>query len=242
MKEIYDPIALKIGEWATGIGFYSMLFRFFLAIVMGAVIGCERSVKRHSAGLRTFIIAMVSGTGVMLLDCLLCLETGTGYFVLSAAFLLALASISIHAVFYSSRNEIKGLTTAAALWLAGLLGLLIGAGFYTAALILFAVFLCTLLWLPAFEALLKNHSNHFEIHLELKDSVYLQDFVTTIRKLGLSIDEIELNHAYAGSGLSVYSIAISIRSGLLHKYKTHAEIIEALSTLEYIYYIEEMHV
>ena len=43
-----------------------------------------------------------------------------------------------------------------------------------------------------------------------------------------------------GSGLSVYTITITINSAELKKYKTHKEIIEALSSLEYIYHIEEM--
>lgn len=37
-----------------------------------------------------------------------------------------------------------------------------------------------------------------------------------------------------------YSIAISISSKELKKYKTHTEIIEALQSLDYIYHIEEM--
>ena len=90
------------------------------------------------------------------------------------------------------------------------------------------------------ETLLKNRSNHFEIHLELKNASYLQDFVAVIRQLGLSIDDIESNPAYVGSGLSVYSVALSIHNSQLQKYKTHAEIIEALNSLEYISYIEEM--
>ena len=78
------------------------------------------------------------------------------------------------------------------------------------------------------------------MHLELKDIRYLKDFVTTIRELGLSIDDIEANPAYLHSGLSVYSISISISSAELKKYKTHSEIIEALRSLDYIYHIEEM--
>ena len=96
------------------------------------------------------------------------------------------------------------------------------------------------MWFPPLEAALNNRSNHFEVHLELTNSVSLQDFVTVIRRLGLRIDEIEQNPAYVGSGLSVYSISISVSSEMLKKYKTHAEIIEALKTLEYVYHIEEM--
>ena len=77
-----------------------------------------------------------------------------------------------------------------------------------------------------------------EIHLELKNSNYLRDFVTVSRQLGLRIDDIEANQAYVGSGLSVYTITIF--SAELKKYKTHREIIQALSSLDYIYHIEEL--
>ena len=98
----------------------------------------------------------------------------------------------------------------------------------------------SLSWLPAFEKYLKDRSNHFEVHLELKSKYNLQDFVTTIRRLGLKIDDIESNPAYLNSGLSVYTVAITISSQELKKYKTHAEIIEALRCLDYIYYIGEL--
>ena len=235
-----DPIARGLGEWSALLNTWSILFRLLAALLMGAVIGWERSSKRHSAGFRTFILALIAGCGVMILDSYIVLTSGNSFYLLSAAFLVAIANISIHSVFYSSRNEIKGLTTAVALWTAGLLGLFVGAGLYTVTVITFGMLLCNLSVFPIFEVYLKNRSNHFEIHLELTNSIYLQDFVTTIRRLGLSIDEIEQNHAYSGSGLSVYSIAISISSEELKKYKTHEEIIEALRSLDYIYHIEEM--
>ena len=71
-----------------------------------------------------------------------------------------------------------------------------------------------------------------EIHLELKNSNYLRDFVTVSRQLGLRIDDIEANQAYVGSGLSVYTITFTIFSAELKKYKTHREIIQALSSLD----------
>lgn len=91
-----------------------------------------------------------------------------------------------------------------------------------------------------FRNLLKNHSNHFEIHLELKNYSYLKDFTTVIRELGLRIDDIEANTSYINSGLSVYSVSLSILNNKLKEYKTHNDIINALKSLDYIYYIEEM--
>ena len=237
---IVDPAAKLLGEWAIGINLYSILLRTALSLVLAAVIGCERSSKRHAAGLRTFMLASLASTVALLLDLYLLRTTGSGFFLLSAASVIGIAILSVNSVLYSSRNQIKGLTTSAGLWACGILGLAIGAGFYTVMLVSFLALLCSLSLFPWFELYLKNRSNHFEVHLELKNVSYLQNFVTTIRELGLIIDDIEMNTAYVHSGLSVYSVSISIASEELHKYKTHAEIIEALRSLEYIYHIEEM--
>ena len=235
-----DPIASLLGSWSAEFTAGSILLRVAAAMLLSAVIGCERSSKRHSAGLRTFILVTLAGCIAMMLDTCVFTEMGSSSFMFCAAAVVGIAIISIHSMFYTSRNEIKGLTTAVALWASGLIGMAAGGGYYTIMLVGFLAVMVTLSWFPVFEVYLKNRSNHFEIHLELTKSIYLQDFVSTIRRLGLIIDEIETNQAYIGSGLSVYSIAITISSEELKKYKTHTEIIEALRSLDYIYHIEEM--
>ena len=110
-----------------------------------------------------------------------------------------------------------------------------------AALVLFLALLCSMSGLPALETHLKDRSNHFEVHLELKSKGDLADFVATIRALGIRIDDIESNPAYLGSGLSVFSVSFTVTSPELKKYKKHEEIIEALRSLEYVYFVEEMN-
>ena len=77
--------------------------------------------------------------------------------------------------------------------------------------------------------------------MELKNIAYLQNFVSTIRELGITIDDIEANTAYLHSGLAVYSVALTITGKELRQYKTHKEIITALQSLEYVNHIEEMN-
>ena len=60
-----DTLASVLGPWASGLGVYSILLRIALSILLSAVIGCERSSKRHSAGLRTFILVSLAGTVAM---------------------------------------------------------------------------------------------------------------------------------------------------------------------------------
>lgn len=233
-----DPIATALGTWSQSINGASILLRILLSGSLAAIIGCERSSKRHSAGLRTFMLISLAMTVIMILD--LSLNMVSGIYLLSCAGIIAVAVISVHSLLVSSRSQIKGLTTAAGLWACAIIGLCAGAGYYTVTLVAFAVLLCSLSLFPSLERYLKNRSNHFEVHLELKDSSYLYNFVTTIRRLGLKIDDIEANPAYKSSGIGVYTISITISSRELKKYKTHTEIIEALQTLDYIYHIEEM--
>ena len=238
---IHDPIAVLLGPWSWGLGIGSILLRLALAALLATVVGWERSSKRHSAGLRTFILITAGSTAAMLLDCCLSPDSGKAFHLLPAAVVIGVSTICVNSLRFSAKNRIRGLTTAAALWCCGIIGLALGAGFYTVGLLVFLVLLPALALLPGFENYLKDRSNHFEIHLELKSAPCLQDFITVIRALGLTIDEIELNTAYVNSGLSVYTVSLSIKEAQLQKYKTHGEIIEALRSLEYISYIEESH-
>ena len=235
-----DPIAKLIGPWAQELSLAAIVLRVCLSVALSTVIGCERATKRHAAGVRTFVVVSLACTVAMLADCCIAAQTEGYLYLLSAASILAVSTVAVNSVLYTSRNQIKGLTTSAALWACGVIGLTAGAGLFTITLVSFIVLMISLSWMPGFETDLKNRSNYFEVHLELTSSQYLQEFITTSRRLGLGIDDIELNPAYASSGLSVYTVSLSIHSAELKQYKTHKEIIEALSTLEYVYHIEEM--
>ena len=232
----YDPMGNLLGTWAMGDGLWTIALRLLLALLFGAVLGCERAAKRHAAGLRTFVLVCLSGTAAMTLD-----RAIGSLPVISAAVVLGIAIISTNSILFSSKSQIRGLTTATGLWSCSLLGLALGAGLYTLALVLFAALLCSMSGLPALETHLKDRSNHFEVHLELKNKLDLPDFVSTVRALGIRIDDIESNPAYLNSGLSVFTVSFTVDSAELKQYKKHGEIIEALRSLDYVYYIEEMN-
>ena len=236
-----DVIAGLLGPWSAELGLGAILLRAALSVLFSAVIGCERSSKRHSAGLRTFILVSITGTAAMLTDRLLMELAGVPVPALSAAAVIGMATISGNSILFSSKNQIKGLTTSVGLWCCGIVGLALGAGLYTLALVLFAALLCSMSGLPALETHLKDRSNHFEVHLELKNKLDLPDFVSTVRALGIRIDDIESNPAYLNSGLSVFTVSFTVDSAELKQYKKHGEIIEALRSLDYVYYIEEMN-
>ena len=235
-----DPIAQMLGPWAGAFGAGGILLRLSLSLVLSALIGWERTSKRHSAGMRSFMLVGLASTGVMILDSVLGTQNGSYPYFMSAAVLIALAVLGTQSIGFSSRNRLKGLTTTFGLLAWAVVSLAIGAGLYMAAVLAFVFLLCALCLFPAIERPLKRRSAHLLIHLELKSSEYLENFVTTIRRLGLTIEDIERNPAHDGSGLSVYTMMITNTSPELKKFKTHEQIIEALSTLSYISHIEEL--
>ena len=142
---MYDPIGGLLGTWSAGDGLWAIAFRLALALTFGAVLGCERAAKRHAAGLRTFVLVCMSGTAAMTLD-----RASGGLPLISAAVVLGIAIISTNSILFSSKSQIRGLTTATGLWSCSLLGLALGAGLYTLAALGFAAILACLSWLPAF--------------------------------------------------------------------------------------------
>jgi len=114
-----------------------IVIRLCLAFAAGTIIGLERSSRRQVAGLRTHILISVGAACLMLLSIWLPqeffdLKNGdpgriAAQVVSGMGFLGAGAIIRLG-------SDVKGLTTAASLWLIAAIGLTIGAGMYVAAL------------------------------------------------------------------------------------------------------------
>lgn len=110
-----DPIAVFLGEWSVGLNAASAALRIALSIALATIIGCERSSKRHSAGLRTFILLSLAATVGSILDVYMSTVYGASFSLISAAIVVGAATICVNSMMFSSRNQIKGLTTAVGL-------------------------------------------------------------------------------------------------------------------------------
>ena len=109
--------------------------RLVLAAAAGAAIGLEREMKDRPAGLRTHMLTALAAALFTILtfeifhtvrgnsDPIRIIEAVTA----GVAFLAAGAIIQ-------SRGNVHGLTTGAAMWMAGALGVCCGAGYYVMAL------------------------------------------------------------------------------------------------------------
>ena len=101
-----DPIGRLLGEWSMGLNTYSIILRIAVAVLFASVIGCERSSKRHSAGLRTFVLISFASTVSMILDIYLATNYALSVPVLSGATIIGAAMVSGNSILFSSRNHI----------------------------------------------------------------------------------------------------------------------------------------
>ena len=122
-----DPIAGAI-KFLGEFNIWTILIRIFLALLIGTIFGLERSRKRHTAGLRTFSFVSLFSAAAALLDIYFMANFKVVFPVMTAAVVLGGAIISGNTLLYSSKSQIKGLTTAVALWLIGIVGACFGAG------------------------------------------------------------------------------------------------------------------
>lgn len=114
------------------------IVKLLLSMVLGATIGFERRRKGQIAGMRTFALISMGATLVMLVSIYipqvyLGLKNGdpgriAAQVVSGVGFLGAGAIIQM-------KGSVRGLTTAAGIWMAACIGLAVGAGMYLVSII-----------------------------------------------------------------------------------------------------------
>lgn len=159
---------------------------------------------------------------------------------LGAGVVTGIGFLGAGTIMVTSRNQVRGLTTAAALWACGCVGLAIGIGFYTMAIAAAIVILLALVLLPKIEQSLQDRAKLVDIHIELLSRPDLKKLLEYVRSNNIQVLSIAYDPAYANTGLSVYSIALKINKNEQGKYIKHDLLLKNLKALEYVNYVEYM--
>lgn len=239
--QIIDPLVKATDwSWLEGISILNIIIRLLLATIFGGVIGFERTTKKHAAGLRTYMLVCIgSAMAMMVNEYLIMRYSGGDGARMGAQVLSGIGFLGAGTIIITSKNRIKGLTTAAALWTCGAMGLSIGAGYYTLSIVGFVFIFIILTILPIFENLINRHTSSFEIHIEFETESDLKFFIKYVRDNKMKIKALEKNLAYESSGLSVYTIYIGGQKEF--SLDNHQDFIEEIRSLDYVNYVEEIY-
>jgi putative Mg2+ transporter-C (MgtC) family protein len=115
---------------------WSLVFRIALAALLGAILGIQRSRAGQSAGIRTNMMIAIASCLFTFLGAEAFITDGPGpqdparvaaQIVSGVGFLGA-------GTLLQTKNKIRGLTTAATIWLVAAIGMTVGVGFYWGAI------------------------------------------------------------------------------------------------------------
>ncbi len=132
LEQIYNDIM------SPDVNLTGAIFKLLLSMLLGATVGYERRLKGQTAGLRTFALIAMGATLAMLISIYIPqvyfgLKNGdpgriAAQVVSGIGFLGAGAIIQM-------KGSVRGLTTAAGIWISACIGLAVGAGMYVISVI-----------------------------------------------------------------------------------------------------------
>ena len=221
---------------------YSEIFlRLILAVALGSVIGYEREIKGHDAGLRTHILVCAGACIITLVQLQVTYSTvemglsqpdlvqvlNTDMTRMPAQIISGIGFLGAGTIIVTKKN-VTGLTTAASIWTIAGLGIAVGMGSYFLALM---GCLVILLVLRVIKKLFRvQSSKRIEIYYvnreETKEFLTSYFASTRINVLGLDYS-VDTNNVEKNSYINLYTLS-------LPDTKSIASVVEDLSEFEYI--------
>jgi len=215
----------------------TIFIKLSLAMVCGGILGMERGKKNRPAGFRTYMLVCVGATLVMLTNQFMCEVYGTGDPArLGAQVISGIGFLGAGTIIVTGRNRVKGLTTAAGLWADACVGLAIGVGFYSGAIMGCALILLVMSVLHRLDDWLASNTRNIDLYMEFQKMSDLGVFMSKIKEYGMKISEIEMTKSNSTEDIGV-AVLLTIK---LEKKRPHTEIIELFSQIDGVRYLEEL--
>jgi putative Mg2+ transporter-C (MgtC) family protein len=160
---------------------YEPLIRIGLATAVGGAIGAEREFRDRSAGFRTLIFICVGSALFTIFSERIGISRDTAR--IAAQVVSGVGFLGGGAILREGAN-VRGLTTAATIWLTAALGMGLGAGYIQISLVASAIVLVVLWFFPAIEGWIDNLrvSRTYEVVLAQEG---LPELIVIFEKSGL---------------------------------------------------------
>lgn len=131
-----------------------IVIRLIFSALAGGIVGLEREVKNRPAGLRTHVLVSLGSALVMLIS--IDGFNGVGDPARLAAQVVTGVGFLGAGTIMKTGSDIKGLTTAASLWVCSGIGLAIGNGYYLGGAVTTIIVIVALISLRTFEGRMSN--------------------------------------------------------------------------------------
>lgn len=152
----------------------SSIFKLVLSLALGCCVGMERKRKGQIAGLRTFALISMGATLAMILSIYvpqeyLGLKNGDPGRI-AAQVITGIGFLGAGAII-QSKGSVRGLTTAAGIWMVATIGLAVGVGMYLVSIIATALIIFILMILEMIEHRIRLGGESRIIRVRIPDIV-----------------------------------------------------------------------
>ena len=193
------------------------------ALVAGGIIGLERSYHGRPAGFRTHALVCLASSLLMLLTLYqskwlpgFALETfRTDPTRMAQGIMTGIGFLGAGVIFKEGLS-VRGLTTAASIWITAAIGILFGVGFYYPALLATVLTLGTLSVFRWIETRLPSHSYaHHSIRFDRHDAMDERDVRALLAQHGFTIANMSYRVTDDGLSFEYRMVIRSVQSGSL---------------------------
>lgn len=189
--------------------------RIVLALVCGGMIGIEREDKRRPAGFRTHILiclgaAMTTATSQYMY---VVMRYPISMSRMGAQVIAGVSFIGAGAIIMTKWRRVRGLTTAAGLWVVAIVGLCCGAGFYEGAVYASVLVLVAEVFFSKLEYSLLRGDREINVYTEYARPSCLEEVVSRCHMLGAKIVDVEITNRSGEDGSSCAVLSLRSRQG-----------------------------
>lgn len=224
----------RITSCLSTFNFYAVVFRLCVAFIIGGLIGIDRGIKRKGAGIKTHTLVCMSAALVMLTSEYIGLNFSERVDMsrLGAQVISGVGFLGVGTIIVTGRQQIRGLTTAASIWSCACIGLAVGIGFISGALIICGFILVVLHLLPYIDTLVHQKSDKSEFYIEFENTDSINLFLKTIREMGMSVEVCDtIKPQHSSSGVATF-MTLSIDDQMMKK--TSIETLGSITGVRYI--------
>ena len=197
---------LDVTAWTV----QNLVIRIVAAFILGALIGIDRGAKRRGGGARTDAAVCVGAAVVMM----------TGQYMEirypGASDMARMASQVVSGVCFLGAgsilvtgHQVKGLTSAASIWICACVGLAVGIGFLDGAIAATGILLTGLHILPWAEEKIYRHSKYVILYIEAVEGGVTAELLRRFREDGCKVDVFEVDRS--GTEMRSLTITTTIR-------------------------------
>ncbi|MCL2392816.1 MAG: MgtC/SapB family protein [Oscillospiraceae bacterium] len=230
----------EIYETLMEINAVSISVRLAMAMVLGGIIGLERGIKRRAAGMRTYMLVCIGATLVMITNQFLAgIFEFTDPARMGAQVISGIGFLGVGTIIITRDRQVRGLTTAAGLWASACMGLAIGVGFYSGALIGMAFIFFVTTVMHKFDTELVRRSRALDVYMEITDSSHIYLVLDHLREHRIKVKYMEVMRPKYDYKENCAKTALLL-SLFLPSRKIHYEVISKIGEMEHVNFIEQV--